>query len=175
MPHPKPTDLDMTKHSDYFVWKDTSEPKHSEKLFSSLSFLGQSALQWRLLLEDLSKLPDEFLKGTVCPIGTHSLWYFFPLSFLLFLALSFSSSFALRLDFFRSCSHFLSLAVCTLFFLSLSPPIPFTLMHTCTQPFHPLPCLCCNSQQSLCNLFPFTHTHKHLKSGNIQTWVVSWL
>jgi len=25
MPHPKPTDLDMTKHSDYFVWKDTSE------------------------------------------------------------------------------------------------------------------------------------------------------
>jgi len=25
MPHPKPIDLDMTKHSDYFVWKDTSE------------------------------------------------------------------------------------------------------------------------------------------------------
>ena len=25
MPHPKPEDLDMTKHSDYFVWKDTSE------------------------------------------------------------------------------------------------------------------------------------------------------
>jgi len=25
MPHPKPTDLDKTKHSDYFVWKDTSE------------------------------------------------------------------------------------------------------------------------------------------------------
>ena len=25
MPHPKPTDLDMTKHSDYLVWKDTSE------------------------------------------------------------------------------------------------------------------------------------------------------
>ena len=25
MPHPKPTDLDMTKHSGYFVWKDTSE------------------------------------------------------------------------------------------------------------------------------------------------------
>jgi len=25
MPHPKPTDLGMTKHSDYFVWKDTSE------------------------------------------------------------------------------------------------------------------------------------------------------
>jgi len=25
MPHPKPTDLDMTKHSDYFVRKDTSE------------------------------------------------------------------------------------------------------------------------------------------------------
>jgi len=25
MPHPKPTDLDMTKHTDYFVWKDTSE------------------------------------------------------------------------------------------------------------------------------------------------------
>ena len=25
MPHPKHTDLDMTKHSDYFVWKDTSE------------------------------------------------------------------------------------------------------------------------------------------------------
>jgi len=25
MPHPKPTDLNMTKHSDYFVWKDTSE------------------------------------------------------------------------------------------------------------------------------------------------------
>jgi len=25
MPHPKPTDLEMTKHSDYFVWKDTSE------------------------------------------------------------------------------------------------------------------------------------------------------
>jgi len=25
MPHPKPTDLDMTMHSDYFVWKDTSE------------------------------------------------------------------------------------------------------------------------------------------------------
>jgi len=25
MPHPKPADLDMTKHSDYFVWKDTSE------------------------------------------------------------------------------------------------------------------------------------------------------
>ena len=25
MPHPKPTDFDMTKHSDYFVWKDTSE------------------------------------------------------------------------------------------------------------------------------------------------------
>ena len=25
MPHPKPTDLDMTKHSDDFVWKDTSE------------------------------------------------------------------------------------------------------------------------------------------------------
>jgi len=25
MTHPKPTDLDMTKHSDYFVWKDTSE------------------------------------------------------------------------------------------------------------------------------------------------------
>jgi len=25
MPHPKPTDLDMTKHLDYFVWKDTSE------------------------------------------------------------------------------------------------------------------------------------------------------
>jgi len=25
MPQPKPTDLDMTKHSDYFVWKDTSE------------------------------------------------------------------------------------------------------------------------------------------------------
>jgi len=25
MPYPKPTDLDMTKHSDYFVWKDTSE------------------------------------------------------------------------------------------------------------------------------------------------------
>ena len=25
MPHPKPTDLDMTKDSDYFVWKDTSE------------------------------------------------------------------------------------------------------------------------------------------------------
>jgi len=25
MPHPKPTDLDMTKHWDYFVWKDTSE------------------------------------------------------------------------------------------------------------------------------------------------------
>ena len=25
MPHPKHTDLDMTKHSDYFVWKDTLE------------------------------------------------------------------------------------------------------------------------------------------------------
>jgi len=25
MPHPKPTDLDMTKNSDYFVWKDTSD------------------------------------------------------------------------------------------------------------------------------------------------------
>jgi len=25
MPHPKPTDLEMTKHSGYFVWKDTSE------------------------------------------------------------------------------------------------------------------------------------------------------
>jgi len=25
MPHLKPTDLDMTKHSDYFVWRDTSE------------------------------------------------------------------------------------------------------------------------------------------------------
>ena len=25
MPDPKPTDLDMTKHSDYFVWKDTSK------------------------------------------------------------------------------------------------------------------------------------------------------
>jgi len=25
MPHPKPTDMDMTKHSDYFVCKDTSE------------------------------------------------------------------------------------------------------------------------------------------------------
>jgi len=25
MPHPQPTDLDMTKHSDYFVWKDTLE------------------------------------------------------------------------------------------------------------------------------------------------------
>jgi len=25
MPHPKPTDFDMTKHSDYSVWKDTSE------------------------------------------------------------------------------------------------------------------------------------------------------
>jgi len=25
IPHPKPTDLDMTKYSDYFVWKDTSE------------------------------------------------------------------------------------------------------------------------------------------------------
>jgi len=25
MPHPKPADLDMNKHSDYFVWKDTSE------------------------------------------------------------------------------------------------------------------------------------------------------
>ena len=25
MPHPKPTDLDMTKHSEYFVWKDASE------------------------------------------------------------------------------------------------------------------------------------------------------
>jgi len=25
MPHSKPTDLDMTKNSDYFVWKDTSE------------------------------------------------------------------------------------------------------------------------------------------------------
>jgi len=25
MPHPKPTDLDMTKRSDCFVWKDTSE------------------------------------------------------------------------------------------------------------------------------------------------------
>ena len=25
MPHPKPTDFDMTKHTDYFVWKDTSE------------------------------------------------------------------------------------------------------------------------------------------------------
>jgi len=25
MPHPKPADLEMNKHSDYFVWKDTSE------------------------------------------------------------------------------------------------------------------------------------------------------
>jgi len=25
MPHPKPTDLNMTWHSDYFVWKDMSE------------------------------------------------------------------------------------------------------------------------------------------------------
>jgi len=25
IPHPKPTDLDMTNHSDYLVWKDTSE------------------------------------------------------------------------------------------------------------------------------------------------------
>ena len=25
MPHPQPTDLDMTKHPDYFVWKDTPE------------------------------------------------------------------------------------------------------------------------------------------------------
>ena len=25
MPHPKPIDLDMTRHLDYFVWKDTSE------------------------------------------------------------------------------------------------------------------------------------------------------
>jgi hypothetical protein len=25
MPHLKPTDFDLTKHSDYFVWKDTSE------------------------------------------------------------------------------------------------------------------------------------------------------
>jgi len=25
MPHLKPTDFDVTKHSDYFVWKDTSE------------------------------------------------------------------------------------------------------------------------------------------------------
>jgi len=25
MAHPKPTDLDLTKHSDFFVWKDTSE------------------------------------------------------------------------------------------------------------------------------------------------------
>ena len=27
MPHPKPTDLDMTKHSDYFVWKDKRRHK----------------------------------------------------------------------------------------------------------------------------------------------------
>jgi len=25
MPHLKPTDFDVTNHSDYFVWKDTSE------------------------------------------------------------------------------------------------------------------------------------------------------
>jgi len=25
MPHLKPIDFDVTKHSDYFVWKDTSE------------------------------------------------------------------------------------------------------------------------------------------------------
>ena len=25
MPHLKPTDFDVTKHSDYLVWKDTSE------------------------------------------------------------------------------------------------------------------------------------------------------
>jgi len=25
MPHMKPADFDVTKHSDYFVWKDTSE------------------------------------------------------------------------------------------------------------------------------------------------------
>jgi len=25
MPHLKPADFDVTKHSDYFVWKDTSE------------------------------------------------------------------------------------------------------------------------------------------------------
>jgi len=25
MPYPKPAEFDMTKHSDYFVWKDTSE------------------------------------------------------------------------------------------------------------------------------------------------------
>jgi len=25
MPDPKPTDMDMTKQTDYFVWKDTSE------------------------------------------------------------------------------------------------------------------------------------------------------
>jgi len=25
MPHPKPTDLEIAKHSDYFIWKDTSE------------------------------------------------------------------------------------------------------------------------------------------------------
>jgi len=25
MPHLKPTDFDVTKNSDYFVWKDTSE------------------------------------------------------------------------------------------------------------------------------------------------------
>jgi len=25
MPHLKPTHFDVTKHSDYFIWKDTSE------------------------------------------------------------------------------------------------------------------------------------------------------
>jgi len=25
MPHPKPTDFDMTKHSEYFKWKDKSK------------------------------------------------------------------------------------------------------------------------------------------------------
>jgi len=120
------------------------------------------------------------ISGWVFERHSVSDWDSLPVIF--FSCLSSPLSLSLFLFLFRSQAWFLSLSlsfslsrVCTLFFLSLSPPIPFTLMHTCTQHFLPLPCLCYNLQQYLFIPFSLTHTHKYFKSGNIQTWVVSWL
>jgi hypothetical protein len=50
--------------------------------------------------------------------------------------------------------------VCTLFFLSISPPNLITPMHTCTQPFPLLPHLCYSGQQSL-SMYP-SHTRTQI-------------
>jgi len=64
MPHQKPTDLDITKHSDYFVWKDTSERMARRCDYIIDKKLVNSCVVKRLFLEGIEQ-PNKSPKNPV--------------------------------------------------------------------------------------------------------------